>query len=397
MDRFKQAQTIMHKFAISTGLSPVGATHSGSHRYLWTDAFAVCNYLGFYRQSAQPIWLQRAKDLVDQVHQTLGQHRPQSTHHGWLSGLDEDQARCHPTRGGLRIGKALDESQLHEPINETLQWQQDGQYFHYLTKWMHALNCLSRVSGEVIYNQWAIELAKVAHRAFVHTLRDGTKRIYWKMSIDLSRPLVASMGQHDPLDGLLTYLQLHQAATQQPNNLSQPRLDSEIADMLAICAEHNWVSDDALGIGGLLADAFKLLQISDQHPGDHSVRLAGLLDDIEYSLHAFLGHNSLAHSAEHRLAFRELGLAIGLQAINKMQHHIKQNPAHFAGKSPLPGLLTKLAVFEPIHTRIESFWLSPQHQKPNSWLDHSDINNVMLATSLLPDGYLQLSQAGQLT
>ena len=28
--------------------------------------------------------------------------------------------------------------------------------------------------------------------------------MYWKLSIDLSRPLVASMGQHDPLDGLVT-------------------------------------------------------------------------------------------------------------------------------------------------------------------------------------------------
>ncbi len=29
--------------------------------------------------------------------------------------------------------------------------------------------------------------------------------MYWKMSIDLTRPLVSSMGQHDPLDGFITY------------------------------------------------------------------------------------------------------------------------------------------------------------------------------------------------
>jgi hypothetical protein len=85
MDRFKQAQTIMHKFALPSGLFPVGANQSRSHRYLWTDAFAVCNYLGFYRQSAQPVWLQQVKDLVAQVHQTFGQHRPQGGYHGWLS------------------------------------------------------------------------------------------------------------------------------------------------------------------------------------------------------------------------------------------------------------------------------------------------------------------------
>ncbi len=29
--------------------------------------------------------------------------------------------------------------------------------------------------------------------------------MYWKMSIDLKRPLIPSMGQHDPLDGYITY------------------------------------------------------------------------------------------------------------------------------------------------------------------------------------------------
>ncbi len=40
--------------------------------------------------------------------------------------------------------------------------------------------------------------------AFVYTAPGvGTKRMYWKMSIDLSRPQVASMGHHDALDGLV--------------------------------------------------------------------------------------------------------------------------------------------------------------------------------------------------
>ena len=36
--------------------------------------------------------------------------------------------------------------------------------------------------------------------------------MYWKMSIDLSRPLVASMGQHDPLDGFVTCAELDATA-----------------------------------------------------------------------------------------------------------------------------------------------------------------------------------------
>jgi hypothetical protein len=37
---------------------------------------------------------------------------------------------------------------------------------------------------------------------------------------------------------------------------------------------------------------------------------------------------------------------------------------------------------------IESFWLESGNRESESWNDHIDINRVMLATSLAPDGYL---------
>jgi hypothetical protein len=40
--------------------------------------------------------------------------------------------------------------------------------------------------------------------------------------------------------------------------------------------------------------------------------------------------------------------------------------------------------------KIEMFWLEKANQKANSWTEHRDINMVMLATSLAPDGYLTL-------
>ncbi|MBD3801026.1 MAG: hypothetical protein IE886_06205 [Campylobacterales bacterium] len=49
--------------------------------------------------------------------------------------------------------------------DETSEWDRDGQYFHYLAKWMHALDRMTAVSGEVRYSRWAVELAKSAHRA----------------------------------------------------------------------------------------------------------------------------------------------------------------------------------------------------------------------------------------
>ena len=37
---------------------------------------------------------------------------------------------------------------------------------------------------------------------------------------------------------------------------------------------------------------------------------------------------------------------------------------------------------------IDTFWSQEEHRLSKSWLDHEDINNVMLATSLAPESYL---------
>ncbi len=379
--------SIMRDFAISTGLSD----HSREpRRYLWTDAFAVCNYLQLYRQTADDSFLQLAVRLVDQVHDTLGRHRRDSTRQGWLSGLDEETARQHPTAGGLRIGKRLDERQPGEAVDESLEWERDGQYFHYLTKWMHALNCVSRNTGIAIYNQWAMELAKVAHTAFTYTpTTGGPKRMVWKMSIDLSRPLVNSMGQHDPLDGLITYQQLEYSNTRFKETPIALSLKKEIVEMATMCEGRSWVSEDALGIGGLLSDANKLVRLIANHYLHKATRLEALLRDIEVSLHTFASHNPLHLGVEYRLAFRELGLAIGLHAISRMQKTIEQQAENFNNAKKLESLLTRLSGFRSLHKTIEDFWLEPDHQSVNTWQEHADINNVMLATSLAPDGYLQ--------
>jgi hypothetical protein len=197
---------IMMEFARETGFSPA---RKFPRRYLWTDAFGVCNFLGSYDQTGQKTFLDLALRLVDQVHQTLGRHREDDSRRGWISGLGEQEGEGHPTRGGLRIGKGLNERGPRDPYDESLEWDMDGQYYHYLTKWMHALHRASGATGDLTYHAWAIELAKTAHAKFVYTSSPGRpKRMYWKMSIDLSRPLVPSMGHHDPLDGFVTYSEL---------------------------------------------------------------------------------------------------------------------------------------------------------------------------------------------
>jgi hypothetical protein len=37
--------------------------------------------------------------------------------------------------------------------------------------------------------------------------------------------------------------------------------------------------------------------------------------------------------------------------------------------------------------------LAPEHQRTRPWRDHEDINDVMLATSLVPEGFLVLAPA----
>jgi len=361
-------------------------------RYLWTDAFAVCNYLELFRQTGKEHYQQDAKRLVSQVHRVLGRHREDDSRRGWISGLDEEKGEQHPTRGGLRIGKELGERGPDEPYDDHLEWERDGQYFHYLTKWMHALDCLARVTGDVVYNQWDLELAKTAHAHFTYTpWGGGPKRMYWKMSIDLSYPLVPSMGQHDPLDGLITYQQLQATAVKlgDPNNIESP-LGTEIAEMTAMCEGMTWTTDDPLGIGGLLSDACRLAQLMISSNLRESERLVSLLRDAEVGLEAFLRHSSLNASADYRLAFRELGLSIGLHAIVNIQRNIEQHPKNFSNQQDLQVRLSGLARFLPLIETIEAFWLEPGNQQSHSWTGHREINSVMLATSLAPEGYLVL-------
>ncbi|MFX0207582.1 MAG: hypothetical protein ACFFDT_16465, partial [Candidatus Hodarchaeota archaeon] len=120
---------LMLKFSEDTGLT----SSRPPRRYLWTDSFAVCNFLGLFQLTGERKFQDLALQLVDQVHRTLGQHRDDDDRSGWLGSKE------HPTGNGLRIGKPLPERKPHEPYDPNLEWERDGQYFHYLTKWMHAL------------------------------------------------------------------------------------------------------------------------------------------------------------------------------------------------------------------------------------------------------------------
>ncbi len=387
--RTNEAVALMLGYAERTGL----ATGRPPRRYLWTDAFAVCNFLGLARATGNERLAQLALHLVDQVHRTLGRHRPDDARKGWISGLSEREGAAHPTQGGLRIGKERPERRPDEVFDEQLEWDRDGQYFHYLTKWMHALDQATRATGQPQYAIWARELAQTAEHAFTHqtSARSQAPRIYWKMSIDLTRPLVPAMGQHDPLDGYVTFVQLRATAARLPPAVREPGVDTEIRHFAGMVQTGQWATDDPLGIGGLLFDAHRVNQLIQQGaPGDEGL-VVDLLAAALNGLRHYVQRGESALPIEYRLAFRELGLVIGLHAVERMwQAAAREADAatlHPALRAPLEALREYL----PLASEIESFWRHPEHRRATTWLEHRDINDVMLATSLAPEGFLTLS------
>jgi hypothetical protein len=382
-----QVRDIMLDFTRLTGLAAAGAH---PRRYLWTDAFAVCTFLELFERTGDEEYRDLALRLVDQVHHILGRHREDDPRKGWISGLDEKEGELHPTRGGLRIGKRLNERKLGEPFDERLEWDQDGQYYHYLTKWMHALNRVSRITGDPTYTEWAIELAKTAHARFTHTPHSGgRKRMYWKMSIDLTCPLVPSMGQHDPLDGFVTYCELQATAeAMNPGQLMMPDLSAEIADMAGICRGTGLVTNDPLGIGGLLFDSSRIAQQIINWGSVYTSLLGNVVDSALVSIKAFAKGRSLHFPAGYRFAFRELGLSIGLSGVERMLAWIEENPGLICDKGSLERGVKAIAMYMPLREDIERFWMDSKNRGAGTWAEHREINLVMLATSLAPDGFL---------
>jgi hypothetical protein len=349
--RLEQATSLMMRFFERTG---------ETRRYLWTDAFAVCNFLGLGQEEL-------ALQLIERVHRVLAHHRPDDPRAGWLSGLSAAAGERQPTIGGLRIGKSLPERRPDQPMDDQLEWDRDGQYFHYLTKWAHALDCAARATRHGFFNTWARELIDVAQRRFTRG-----NRMYWKMSIDLSRPLVASMGQHDPLDGYVTCRQL--ATSSAADGAAGPDLVDATTQFMSMIDPRALATADPLGIGGLLFDAHRLARV--ERNGSDLLEL--ILAAALAGLRQYVTQPDLRASAERRLAFRELGLAIGLAAV----------PAIDAERPSTRALLEQLARYANVRDEIETFWLRAEHRQTSTWRDHADINDVMLATSLVPSGLL---------
>ena len=319
----------------------------------------------------------------------LGTYRSDDSRAGWISGLDAGEGQAHPTAGGLRIGKPLPERGALDPFDERLEWERDGQYFHYATKWMHALDQTARWTNEARYNTWARELAEVSHRTFTYS-DGGRRRMVWKMSTDLSRPLVSSMGHHDPLDGFITCVELRTTASSLSTLAAGPSLEDAVADFAAIMDGQDFTTADPLGLGGLLMDAVRVAQLMALGAFAENDLLHRLLVAAVRGLSHYASHSDLRAPASRRLAFRELGLAIGLSALEWIEIEPTATGAGATRDAELRELIATLAGYATLRSEIQAFWLDPVHRSSPSWSDHLDINEVMLATSLLPSSIVAI-------
>jgi hypothetical protein len=119
--------------------------------------------------------------------------------------------------------------------------------------------------------------------------------MFWKMSIDLSRPLVPSMGHETP---------------------AKKALQREL--------------------------------------------LAAALEGLSH----YVQERKLERPASQRLAFRELGLAIGLSAVELMASSVDASRGH---DNHLRTLLEPLRLRGELAAQIRSFWLDPEHRRSATW------------------------------
>lgn len=210
--------------------------------------------------------------------------------------------------------------------------------------------------------------------------------MYWKMSIDLSRPLVPSMGEHDPLDALVTACEIRGAGRRNFPSAPLPDLGEEIAELTETCRWLHWDTSDPLGTGGLLFDALRMAELAAAGEMEDPSLLPAVLDSARRGLEAFTVRSPFALPAAYRLAFRELGLSIGLRGLGKMRGLMEENTEIF--DIPVRKRTEGLLRYVPLAERIETFWAEADSRESVSWMEHREINTVMLATSLAPGEFL---------
>jgi len=137
-----------------------------------------------------------------------------------------------------------------------------------------------------------------------------------------------------------------------------------------------------------LSDACRLIQLIVNSGINFDNLLINLLESSSRGLEFFMQSDSLKFPPDYRLAFRELGLAIGIHGIEIMQEIAGRKSSMLSYPQRTGDLLTSLLSHTSLAETLENFWLNPEHQEATTWREHLNINSVMLATSLIPEGFL---------
>ncbi len=367
-DSVERSRNLMEAFLQRTGVT--GDDGDPERRYLWTDALAVQCCFALAHSIDMDDYRAYALKLIGMVHHILGRHREDDPREGWISGLSEEEGERHPTAGGLRIGKKLPERKPDQPINKSMEWERDGQYFHYLTRWFHALMQAHKETGGKKYAVWAADLIKAGEK-FIEK-KAGRIRMYWKMSIDLLSPAVESMGAHDPLEGLICAYSILEVLPERSKELKSLKSDFE-----TLCRGMDWLTDDPLGTGGLLLNTARAAELEKGGTSlPDSISTRKLLEASLGGLQIY--KNQVYHpfrAAEGRLAFRECGLSLGTRVLHGSRDRFVELK------------LARLEDYLPLAKELEEFWLNRGNQKSYTWQDHLDINAVTLASSLSAQSY----------
>lgn len=214
---------------------------------------------------------------------------------------------------------------------------------------MFALNRYSIITKDEKYNQWAIELAESIHKNFVYYPKGSSRpRMYWKISIDMSHPWVASEGHLDCFDGYVTYRILQQTSNKKET------LQQEIKDMekMALAKYKYYESDDPLDLGECLALCH---WFSEEEWAKSMIKSASECLEILWNKGYFT-----SIPLQYRLAFREFGTSMGVQLVPSLSERWKER-------------------VQAIHAMWE----------PHIFRRDSDITPIMYCTSLLQGGVMR--------
>lgn len=138
-------------------------------------------------------------------------------------------------------------------------------------------------------------------------------------------------------------------------------------------------------------EAYRMAQLIVKAGFPYPGLLPEVLDAARSGLDQYAMTASMKLPADYRLAFRELGLSIGMHAVKQMKGLINQYAGAFDKASSLSSQADRLLRHSPLQREIENFWLKRHNRVSAAWSAHLFINTVMLATSLLPDGFLSIA------